>query len=148
MLECASKFDFPTPEVLLMAAGADQTPKQLYEFGPFRIDPEKELLLRGDETIPLTRKTFQILLVLVRRSKEVVTKDDLLKMVWPDTFVEEANLSRHIFLLRKTLGETPQDHQYILTVPGLGYRFAKDVQLVPEQELNIVTASHSRVQVQ
>jgi DNA-binding winged helix-turn-helix (wHTH) protein/tetratricopeptide (TPR) repeat protein len=131
-----------------MAAGADQTPKQLYKFGPFRVDPEKELLLRGDETIPLTRKTFQILLVLVRRSKEVVTKDDLLKMVWPDTFVEEANLSRHIFLLRKTLGETPQDHQYILTVPGLGYRFAKDVQLVPEQGLNIVAASHSKVQVQ
>jgi len=50
MLECASKFDFPTPEVLLMAAGSDQTPKQLYKFGPFRVDPEKELLLRGDET--------------------------------------------------------------------------------------------------
>ena len=84
-----------------MSAGADQEPKQLYEFGPFRVDPQKELLLRGNETVPLTPKTFQILLVLMRRNKEVVTKDDLMKSVWPDTFVEEANLSRNIFLLRK-----------------------------------------------
>ena len=131
-----------------MAAGADQEPKQLYEFGPFRVDPQKELLLRGDETVPLTPKTFQILLVLVRRGKEVVTKDDLMKQVWPDTFVEEANLSRNIFLLRKALGESPQDHQYIVTVPGRGYRFAESVQLVPEKELSIVAASHAKVQVE
>jgi DNA-binding winged helix-turn-helix (wHTH) protein len=130
-----------------MPAGADQTAKQLYEFGPFRVDPEKELLLRGEETVPLTPKTFQILLVLMRRSKEVVTKDDLLKSVWPDTFVEEANLSRNIFLLRKALGETPQDHQYIVTVPGRGYRFAEDVRLLSGQELSIVAASHAMVQV-
>lgn len=130
-----------------MDTSTDQKVKQLYEFGLFRVDPEKELLLRGTETVPLTPKTFQVLLVLVRHSKQVVTKDDLMKMVWPDTFVEEANLSRNIFLLRKALGETPQDHQYIVTVPGRGYRFAEEVQLVPE-ELNIVAASHSRVQVQ
>ena len=131
-----------------MGAGADQKIKQLYEFGPFRLDPEKELLLRGSENVPLTPKTFQILLVLMRHSKVVVTKDDLLKTVWPDTFVEEANLSRNIFLLRKALGETPQDHQYIVTVPGRGYRFAEDVQLVPERELSIVAASHTKIQVQ
>jgi len=128
-----------------MSAGADQKPKQLYEFGPFRVDAEKELLLRGEENVPLTPKTFQILLVLMRHNKEVVTKDDLLKSVWPDTFVEEANLSRNIFLLRKALGESPQDHQYIVTVPGRGYRFAEDVQLIPNRELNIVAASHSSV---
>src|SRR5215831_13503538 len=131
-----------------MAAGADQKIKQLYEFGPFRVDPEKELLLRDRETVALAPKTFQILLVLVRHKKEVVTKDDLMKMVWTDTFVEEANLSRNIFLLRKALGESPQDHQYIVTVPGRGYRFAEDVQFVPEQELNLVAASHSKVQVE
>jgi DNA-binding winged helix-turn-helix (wHTH) protein len=131
-----------------MGAGANQKIKQLYEFGPFRVDPEKELVLRGDETVQLTPKTFQVLLVLMRHSKEIVTKDDLMKMVWPDTFVEEANLSRNIFLLRKALGETPQDHQYILTVPGRGYRFAEDVQLVPERELSIVAASHAKIQVQ
>lgn len=130
-----------------MPAGEDQKAKQLYEFGPFRVDPQKELLLRGEDTVPLTPKTFQILLVLVRRSHELVTKDELIKEVWPDTFVEEANLSRNIFLLRKALGESPQDHQYIVTVPGRGYRFAESVHLVPEQELSIVAACHSKVQV-
>ena len=131
-----------------MATTPEQRVKRLFEFGPFRVDPEKELLLRGDETVPLTPKTFQILLVLIRHSQEVVTKDDLLKMVWPDTFVEEANLSRNIFLLRKALGESPQDHQYIVTVPGRGYRFAEDVKLVPSTELNVVAASHTKLQVQ
>ncbi len=81
--------------------------------------------------VPLTPKTFQILLVLVRHGKEVVTKDDLMKTVWPDTFVEEANLSRNIFMLRKALGETAQDHRYIVTVPGRGYRLAENVRLLP-----------------
>jgi len=94
-----------------MSVSASQGGKELYEFGPFRVDPEKETLLRAGEPVPLTPKTFQILLVLVRHSKEVVTKDDLMKTVWPDTFVEEANLSRNIFMLRKALGESPQDHQ-------------------------------------
>ena len=71
-----------------------------------------------------------------------------MRAVWPDTFVEEANLSRNIFLLRKALGESPQDHQYIVTVPGRGYRFAEDVQLLPEQELNIVSASHAKLQIE
>lgn len=122
--------------------------KQLYEFGPFRVDPEKELLLRAGEPVPLTPKTFQILLVLLRHNKEVVTKDNLMKAVWPDTFVEETNLSRNIFMLRKALGESPQDHQYILTVPGRGYRLAENVRLVPEQEISIVAATHSKVQVE
>jgi len=122
--------------------------KELYEFGPFRVDPEKEILLRDGEPIPLTPKTFQILLVLVRHSREVVTKDDLMKTVWPDTFVEETNLTRNIFTLRKALGEGPQDHQYILTVPGRGYRLAESARLVPGQELDIIAAHHSKVQVQ
>jgi len=131
-----------------MPATSDQRAKEIYEFGPFRVDPEREVLLRDGQQVPLTPKTFQILLVLVRRSKEVVTKDDIMKLVWPDTFVEEANLSRNIFMLRKALGETPQDHRYILTVPGRGYRFSEDVQLVADRELSIVAASHSKVQVQ
>lgn len=131
-----------------MAASSDLKTRQLYEFGPFRLDPEKELLLREDETVPVAPKAFQILLVLIRHNKQVVTKDDLMKTIWPDTFVEEANLSRNIFLLRKALGESPQDHQYIVTVPGRGYRFAEDVQLVPDTELNVVAASHSKVEVQ
>jgi eukaryotic-like serine/threonine-protein kinase len=131
-----------------MATSADQKTKRLYEFGPFRVDPEKELLLRNDEAIPLAPKAFQVLLVLMRHQMEVVSKDELLKAVWPDTFVEETNLSRNIFLLRKALGESPQDHQYIVTVPGRGYRFAEEVQFAPEEELNLVAGSHSKVQVQ
>lgn len=131
-----------------MIVDTDQRPKHLYEFGPFRVDPEKELLLRQGEPVPLTPKTFQMLLVLMRHHKEIVTKDDLLKTVWPDTFVEESNLSRNIFLLRKALGESPQDHQYIVTVPGRGYRFAENVQLVPEREVSPVAAQDTEVEVQ
>src|SRR5215469_11502545 len=133
---------------LPMTASESQKPKELYEFGPFRVDPEKEVLQRDGNPIPLQPKTFQVLLVLVRHNQEVVTKDDLMKTVWPDTFVEEANLSRNIFLLRKALGESPQDHRYVVTVPGRGYRFAEEVQFVPEQPLDIVAASHARVQVE
>jgi DNA-binding winged helix-turn-helix (wHTH) protein/tetratricopeptide (TPR) repeat protein len=122
--------------------------KKAYEFGPFRVDPEKEILFRENQPVPLTPKTFQILLVLVRHSQQVVTKDDLMKAVWPDTFVEEANLSRNIFMLRKALGETSQQHRYIITVPGRGYRLAESVRLVPEQEMNVAAASQARMQVQ
>jgi DNA-binding winged helix-turn-helix (wHTH) protein/tetratricopeptide (TPR) repeat protein len=131
-----------------MSASENQKLKELYEFGPFRLDAEKEILLRGGDPVALTPKTFQILLVLIRHNQEVVTKDDLMKAVWPDTFVEEANLSRNIFMLRKALGESPQDHHYILTVPGRGYRLAESVRLVPEHEVSIVAAQHSKVQIQ
>jgi eukaryotic-like serine/threonine-protein kinase len=131
-----------------MITSPGQRAKELYEFGPFRVDPEKETLLREGEPVPLTPKTFQILLVLIRHKEEVVTKDDLMKIVWPDTFVEEANLSRNIFMLRKALGETAQDHKYIVTVPGRGYRLAEDVHLVPEQEVSIVASTHQKLQVE
>jgi eukaryotic-like serine/threonine-protein kinase len=130
-----------------MSAIPSQKGRELYGFGPFRIDPEKEILLRGGEPVPLTPKTFQILLVLIRHSTEVVTKDELLKSVWPDTFVEEANLSRNIFMLRKALGDSAQD-RYIVTVPGRGYRLAESVHLIPDSELSIVSARHAAVQIQ
>ena len=131
-----------------MAASQNQKTKELYEFGPFRVDPEKETVVRAGELVSITPKTFQILLVLIRNSREIVTKDDLMKTVWPNTFVEETNLSRNIFMLRKALGETAQDHRYIVTIPGQGYRLAEDVRLVPEQELTVVAASHSLVKVE
>lgn len=131
-----------------MPADVNQRSKELYQFGPFRVNAEKEILLRAGEPIQLTPKTFQILLVLVRHSNEVVTKEDLMKTVWPDTFVEEANLSRNIFMLRKALGERPQDHRYVVTVPGRGYRLAESVHLLAEDELSIIAADHSKVQVQ
>jgi eukaryotic-like serine/threonine-protein kinase len=121
---------------------------ELYEFGPFQVDPARETLLKAGVAVPLTPKTFQILLVLVRHGQEIVTKDDLMKSVWPDTFVEEANLSRNIFMLRKAMGETAQDRRYIVTIPGRGYRLTENVRLVPGEEFAIAAASHSRVEIE
>lgn len=129
-----------------MSAVGSRTGKEIYEFGPFRVDPEKQTLLRSGEPIALTPKTFQLLLVLVRRGNEVVTKDELMKSLWPDTFVEETNLTRNIFVLRRALGEGDQN-RYIITMPGRGYRFAEEVQLVPEREISIAAACHTTVQV-
>lgn len=131
-----------------MPANPGQKDKELYEFGPFRVDPEKETLLRAGELVPLTPKAFQVLLVLIRHSNEVVTKDDLMKTVWPDTFVEEANISRNILMLRKALGERPQDHRYVVTVPGRGYRLAENVQHITDGELSVVKADHARLQIE
>jgi eukaryotic-like serine/threonine-protein kinase len=131
-----------------MSARDEQKLKELYEFGPFRVDADKEILLRAGEPIPLQPKTFQILLVLIRHSQEIVTKEDLMKAVWPDTFVEEANLSRNIFMLRKALAENPPEQRYIITVPGRGYRLAENVRVVPEQEVSIIAANRSKVQVE
>ncbi|MGB7585327.1 MAG: winged helix-turn-helix domain-containing protein [Terriglobales bacterium] len=123
--------------------------KQLLEFGPFRIDSEQRLLLRDQQPVPLSPKAFDLLLALTEHGGRVVLKDDLMKMLWPDTFVEESNLGQHVFQLRKALGERPQDHNYIITVPGRGYRFAPQVRAVAEQEEadQIVMASRSLARV-
>ena len=129
-----------------MPAAENQT-GEIYDFGPFRIDREKQILLRDGELVPLTPKAFQLLLVLVRRGNQVISKDELMKEVWPDTFVEETNLTRNIFTLRKALGET-ELAPYIVTVPGQGYRLATTARLVAEPETNIVGAELAKVQVQ
>ncbi len=101
--------------------------KHFYGFGPFRMHTARRLLLRGEEPLPLTPKAFETLLVLVQNSERVVTKDELMKALWPDSFVEEANLTQNIFMLRKALGESPSEHRYIVTVSGRGYRFVAKV---------------------
>ena len=130
-----------------MATVETQEGKEIYEFGPFRVDAEREILLRAGQPVALTPKAFQVLLLLVRRGSEVVSKEELMKTVWPETFVEESNLSRNIFMLRKALGESAQDHRYIVTVPGRGYRFAERVQPVSELEATMVLASRSEVKI-
>src|SRR2546423_748835 len=104
-----------------------------FEFGPFRMDVAKRLLRRDGEVMPLTPKTFDILLALIECRGEVVSKAELMKRVWPDSFVEEGNLTYNISVLRKVLGERAGDHQYIITAPGQGYRFAADVKAVGDQ---------------
>ena len=122
-------------------------PRVLYEFGPFRIDPDTQVLLRENQPVPITPKAFETLLVLVRHSREVVSKDELMNAVWPDAFVEEANLSQNIFMLRKALGDTPEDRRYIVTLPGRGYRFATEVRTVTQDDGDLVIESRSRSQM-
>ncbi len=101
--------------------------KSIYEFGPFRIDLDRYLLLRNNETIPLSPKVFETLLYLVQNRGRVAKKDEIISSVWPDTFVEESNLAQNVFLLRKALGEEKNEHRYIVTIPGIGYRFVAHV---------------------
>src|SRR6266567_2905855 len=108
--------------------------KQLYEFGPFRLDPVKRRLLREGEPVSLTPKAFETLLVLVQQSGKTVEKDDLMRRVWPDSVVEENNLNQNITALRKCLGDSRQASQYIATIPGLGYRFVAEVKTSPVVE--------------
>jgi len=79
-------------------------PRQFYEFGPYRIDIALSRLLRGGAAVPLPPKAFDLLLLLVQSPKRVLSKPVLMEALWPDTFVEEANLTQHVFTLRKALG--------------------------------------------
>src|SRR5713101_4799996 len=97
--------------------------KHFYEFGPFRLDPAERLLLRDNQTIPLAPKAFDTLLMLVEHSGHLLTKDELLKRLWPETFVEEANLAQNISVVRRALEGGNAGAQYIETVPKGGYRF-------------------------
>jgi DNA-binding winged helix-turn-helix (wHTH) protein/tetratricopeptide (TPR) repeat protein len=102
-------------------------PHNVYEFGPFRLDPNKRVLTRNGDTISLTPKATDILIILVLNAGELVQKDELLKAIWPDTFVEEANLTQNIFLLRRALGDDRAGPLYIETVTRRGYRFVAQV---------------------
>ncbi|HEV7397836.1 MAG TPA: winged helix-turn-helix domain-containing protein [Pyrinomonadaceae bacterium] len=106
----------------------------VYEFGPFRLDQERYLLLRHGDAIQLSPKAFEILLFLVAHRGEILKKDFLIETIWPDTFVEESNLAQNIFLLRKALGEEKNEHRYIVTLPGVGYRFVAAVREIPFPE--------------
>jgi len=118
--------------------------RQFYAFTVFQIDPVKRLLLREGEPVPVTSKDFDILLELVEHRGEVLTKEELLQSVWPDAVVEEGNLSRHISTLRKVLGEAPEEHEYIVTVPGRGYRFVAGVKEVSGEASNGAGQASSR----
>ena len=107
--------------------------KEIYEFGPFLLDPRERVLSCDGTIVSLTPKAFETLLCLVRNQGRVLTKDELLKQIWPDTFVEEVNLAVNISTIRKALGENPQDCRFIATVPGRGYRFIAEVRTVANQ---------------
>ncbi|HEU0179054.1 MAG TPA: winged helix-turn-helix domain-containing protein [Blastocatellia bacterium] len=118
-------------------------PNQIYEFGPYRLDAAERLLLRDGAAVSLQPKVFELLLTLVERHGRLVEKDDLMKLVWPDTVVEEANLANNISILRKTLGENGQ--QFIETAPKRGYRFVAAVRKLNNggNELDLIDNSQT-----
>jgi DNA-binding winged helix-turn-helix (wHTH) protein/TolB-like protein/Flp pilus assembly protein TadD len=107
----------------------------IYEFGEFRLDAAKRLLLRDDgRPVPLTPKVFDTLLYLLRHNGKVIDKDELMREIWTDTIVEENNLNKNISTLRHLLGEKPGEHRFIATVPGKGYKFVAEVKETDDEE--------------
>jgi TolB-like protein len=113
-----------------------------YEFGPYQLNVNTRLLKRSGETISLTPKAAEILVLLITRAGQLVEKDELLKEIWPDTFVEEANLSQNIFYLRKALGDERVEPRYIETVTRRGYRFIASVKVVEAEENHLSNGIH------
>lgn len=118
--------------------------KHFYEFGPFRLDPVERLLLCEGRPVEITPKAFDTLLVLVVDAGRLLTKDELLKAVWPNTFVEENYLSVNISKLRAVLGEKAGERQYIETVPRRGYRFVADVREVEDTGPSLLVRKQTR----
>lgn len=112
-----------------MAETSNQDTRHVYQFGPYRLDPSEHKLLRNNQIVELPPKAFDTLVLMVRNCGHLMEKDELIRTLWPDSFVEEGSLSNNIFLLRKALGEDPP---YIETVPKRGYRFVGAVRCLPD----------------
>lgn len=110
----------------------------LYEFNDFRINVAERLLQRRGQDVPLPPKVFDLLLTLVERHGQVVTKDQLMTEIWPDTFVEEANLKVYVSTLRKTFGDGGEGEKFIETLPRRGYRFVAEVTEILPNEVELV----------
>src|SRR5205823_2055518 len=96
-------------------------------FGPFRLLPAQQLLLEGERPVRLGSRARDILSALVERPGQLVSKQELMARVWPDTFVEEGNLKVHVAALRRALGDGRAGHRYITNIPGRGYCFVAPV---------------------
>lgn len=116
---------------------------RLYKFSRFELDPAQHVLLREGRIVQLTPKAIELLLVLVESRGRVITKEDLLQRVWPDSFVEEANLSHNIYKLREALGDSADGEQYIETLPRRGYRFVATVEELGDDG-DVIVEEHSR----
>ncbi len=119
--------------------------QHLYEFGPYRLDTAERLLLRDGEPVALTPKAFETLAALVERSGHLIEKDELMKVVWADAFVEESNLTNNVYALRKLLGSGENGRTYIETVPKRGYRFTAPVKESPPETLVVEKRTLTRV---
>jgi len=121
--------------------------KPSYQFGPFRVDTAERQLLRDGAPVVLTPKVFDLLLALLERRGHVLEKDALMQRVWPDTIVEENNLTVNISALRKALGGRAGELPYIETVPRRGYRFVSAVKLLEEEDAELVVEKYSALSV-
>src|SRR3984957_9176981 len=101
--------------------------KSVYRFGRFELEPGERRLSDSGRAISLTPKVFDTLVLLVERAGELVSKDELIKALWPRGFVDESNLTKHIWFIRRALGDREQDSHFIETVPKVGYRFIAPV---------------------
>jgi len=114
-----------------------------YQFGDFHLNLDLRVLVRRGERVPLGSKAFDVLTFLVSRAGEIVTKPELFAAVWAESFVEEGALSQQIFTLRKALGDKAD---YIVTVPGQGYRFMGEVRrILPASAAGVVAGWDSSV---
>ena len=122
----------------------------IYLFDTFRVDAAERILFKEDREVPLTPKVFDTLLVLIENSNHVLTKKELMRQVWPDSFVEENNLAQNISILRKALGASKrakEGEQYIQTVPGRGYRFVGDVRTSGGDEETVIVRERTRARI-
>jgi len=120
--------------------------QRFYTFGDYKIEKTERLLTRKGEVVPLPPKAVELLFVLLENNNHIVTKEELMNLVWADSFVEEANLSRNVFLLRKVLGEGENGgEKYIETIPRRGYRFAANVaETNGEESIEIIAHERTR----
>ena len=123
------------------------TARTTYEFGEFRLDPVKRLLWRGEEAVSLLPKALDMLVALIEERGRVMEKEELMTRLWPDTIVEEANLSVTMSALRKALGESAAEHRYIVTIPRRGYRFVAEVSQSAEDETALIVEQHEVARV-
>ena len=121
----------------------------LWEFGEFRLDVRRKVLWHRDATVSMPLKQLELLSMLVRHRGELVTKDEIIEEIWKDSFVEESNLSRHIYLLRKTLREHGADDELIENLPRRGYRFTGDARTLDDGEIVVekLTSTRTRIEV-
>ena len=126
----------PNPDKLLFAKPTEParaTPTEV-SFGPFRLLPTQFLLLEGDKPLSLGSRALEILIMLLERPGELVSKQELMDRVWPNVFVEPANLTVHMSALRRTLGDGRDGNRFIINIPGRGYSFVAAVDISKHED--------------
>ena len=139
MSETIERLAHPKPELdvkhAIQSAHRDETffnkrtASTAFAFGPFRLLPTQFLLLEGENRVPLGSRALEILVALLRRAGELVTKEELMNLVWPNVFVEPANLTVHISALRRALRDGRDGNRFIINIPGRGYRFVASIEV-------------------